>query len=199
MLPTGLGIIFNTVQATPSSRVAIFGCGGIGLSALLGTHLVGCKTRVAIDINPSKLELAKALGATHTILASTMDPLSELNKIGPIDIAIEASGSALAMEQALSAARSQGGIAVIAGNAPFGQHLRLDPKELNQGKRLLGTWGGDNLPDQHFPKYCTFVREGKLPLTHFTTQIYPLSEIHKALSDLEEGKALRPLIDMSTL
>ncbi len=196
-IPTGLGAVFNTAKPKAGESLAVFGCGGVGLSALLGAKISGCAPRIAIDTNPHKLSLAKAMGATHCINASLEDPLAAMQKIGVLDHAIEASGSPIAMNQALKAVRSQGGSAVIIGNARVGQNLTLDPKEFNQGKKLFGTWGGDNVPDLHFPRYCNLMRYGALDLSPFTSHVYPLDRIEEALIDLEEGKVLRPLIDMS--
>ena len=196
-IPTGLGVVLNTAAPKAGESVAVFGCGGIGLCALLGAQVLGCVPRIAVDLNPQKLALAKTLGATHCINASEEDPVAAIQKIGSLDYAIEASGSPIAMNQALKAVRSQGGTAVIVGNARFGQQLSLDPKEFNQGKRILGTWGGDNQPDVHFPRYCNLIRYGHLQLAPFTRNIYRLEELEKALSDLETGQVLRPLLDMS--
>ena len=163
----------------------------------MGAQIAGCNPRIAIDINPSKLAAAKALGATHCIDASCEDPMAAIQKIGPLDFAIEASGSTVVMKQAFQSVRSQGGTAVVVGNARAGQELTLDPKEFNQGKRLLGTWGGDNSPDQHFPQYCNLIRDGHLHLASFTERIYSLEQINQALEDLESGQVLRPLLDMN--
>lgn len=196
-LPTGLGVVFNTAQPKAGESLAVFGCGGIGLSALLGAQIIGCVPRIAIDINHQKLEAAKAMGATHCIDASQEDPIAAIQKIGPLDFAIEASGSLIAMNQAFKSVRPQGGAAIIIGNARQGEHLTLDPKEFNQGKRLLGTWGGDNQPDLHFPRYCNLIRYGHLKLSCFTNHIYSLNQITQALDELEKGQVLRPIIDMS--
>lgn len=196
-LPTGLGAVFNTAQPQPGQSLAVFGCGGIGLCAIRGAAISGCAPIIAIDLVSTKLETAKQLGATHCIDASKVDALQELSKLGLLDFAIEASGSPIAMQQAFQAVRPQGGTAVIVGNARFGSSLSLDPQLFNQGKRLLGTWGGDNQPDLHFLRYCSLIQHGHLSLQPFLTKIYGIHEIEKALTDLEQGLALRPLIDLS--
>ena len=68
------------------------------------------------------------------------------------------------MKQALACVRQQGGAAVVIGNARFGSTLEIDPRELNMGKRLLGTWGGDNVPDRDYPRYCKLLASGRLDL-----------------------------------
>ncbi|MBI5346636.1 MAG: zinc-binding dehydrogenase [Chlamydiae bacterium] len=196
-MPTGLGTIFNTTSAKPGQSIAIFGCGGIGLSAIQGAKIAGCVPIIAVDINPSKLLIAKELGATHTIDASKQDPIKTIQEITSLDFAIEASGSSIAMNQAILSVKNQGGTVVIAGNAPHGTFLSIDPKQFNLGKKILGTWGGDNDPDSHFPKYSKLLEFKYFNTQPFTKNIYSLDNIEKALDDLEKGKVLRPLIDMT--
>lgn len=196
-IPTGLGVVFNTARPRAGESLAVFGCGGIGLCAIKGASISGCVPIIAVDINPSKLEAAKQMGATHLIDASKQDPVEAIQKIGPLDFSIEASGSPIAMTQALKSVRAQGGAAVIIGNARQGQMLNLDPKELNQGKRILGTWGGDNNPDIHYPRYCNLIRYGQLNPAPLIGKSYSLHQISQALTDLEQGQVLRPIIDMA--
>lgn len=195
-IPTGLGVVFNTAKPKHKESLAVFGCGGIGLCAIQGAVIAGCFPVIAIDLNLSKLEAAKAMGASHVIDAQREDPVEALKKLGPLDYAIEASGSPIAMNQALQAVRSQGGTAIIVGNAKHGQQISIDPKELNQGKKILGTWGGDNDPDTHYPHYCTLIRDGRFNPTLLTSDTYSLSQIDTALAHLEQGQVLRPLIEM---
>ena len=103
------------------------------------------------------------------------------------------------MRQALASVRPRGGAAVVIGNARQGALLELDPKELNQGKRLLGTWGGDNVPDRDFPRYARLQRSGKLDLHAMVAKTYALEQINDAIDDLEAGAVIRPMIDMATV
>jgi S-(hydroxymethyl)glutathione dehydrogenase/alcohol dehydrogenase len=116
---------------------------------------------------------------------------------GGVDFAVEATGRPPVMQQALASVRTQGGTAVIVGNARFGERLELDPQQLNQGKRLLGTWGGDNWPDRDYPRYGKLLAAQKLNLDPLLSRTYALGEINDALLDLEQGGAARPLIDMT--
>jgi len=196
-IPTGLGVVFNTAKAKAGESLAVFGCGGIGLCAIQGAVIAGCFPIIAIDLNDSKLEAAKAMGASHVINVLKEDPIEVLKKLGSLDYAIEASGSPIAMNQALKAVRSQGGTAIIVGNARHGQQISIDPKELNQGKKILGTWGGENDPDIHYPHYCNLILDGRLKPTLLTSDTYSLSQIDTALAHLEQGQVLRPLIEMA--
>ncbi len=198
-VPTGLGAVFNTARPNPGQSIAIFGIGGIGLNAVLGASIAGCAPIIAVDINPAKLDLARQMGATHAVSAAATDPIQEIARICPegLDIAIEATGRPQAMQQALGAVRSQGGAAVVIGNARHGERIDLDPRQLNMGKRLLGTWGGDNWPDRDYPRYCRLLDSGRLRLEPILSEPYSLHQINEAIDDLEAGRVVRPLIDMS--
>jgi S-(hydroxymethyl)glutathione dehydrogenase/alcohol dehydrogenase len=198
-VPTGFGVVFNTAQPRPGQSLAVFGAGGIGLCAVAAASVAGCTPVVAVDVKADKLELAKQMGATHAVNAAAADPVAELQRICPggVDFAVEATGRPAVMRQALASVRSQGGTAVIVGNARHGEQVELDPRQLNMGKRLLGTWGGDNVPDRDYPRYCKLLRSARLNLEPMLAKRYPLHKVNQALEDLERGQSARPLLDMT--
>ena len=198
-VPTGAGVVFNTAQPRPGQSLVVFGVGGIGSCAIAAAALAGCTPVIAVDINPDKLALARTLGATHAINSKSHDAVPEILKLckGGADFAIEATGIPAVMKQALACVRHQGGTAVVIGNARFGTSLEIDPRELNMGKRLLGTWGGDNVPERDYPRYCKLLMSGKLDLEPLLSKSYSLTDVNAALTDLEHGKAARPLLDIS--
>ncbi|MEG4392871.1 zinc-binding dehydrogenase [Microcoleus sp. BROC3] len=196
-IPTGAGIVLNTLQVRPGSSVVIFGVGGIGLSAVLAANLMNATLIIAVDIFDHKLEQAKALGATHAINAQTQDVeqvLEELTGGKGVDYAIEAAGRRQTMEMAIASVCAPGGLAVLAGNLPAGERISLDPFDLIRGKRVLGTWGGETNPDRDIPRYVTLYQSGKLPLEKMITDSYSLDAINSALGDLESGKVGRAVI-----
>ena len=195
---TGMGAIFNTANIQKDNTAAIFGCGGIGLFAIAAAKIAGAKTIIAIDINPSKLEVAQKMGATHCIVSSE-NSIAGIKALCPsgVDIAIEASGKTDVMRASLEAVRNQGGVAVIIGNARSNEVLTLDPKQFNMGKQLRGTWGGDSIPDRDFPKYCQYLVDKKFSLEPLSSKEYSLEQINNALDDLESGQTVRPLINLA--
>ncbi len=197
-VPTGLGAVFNTAQPKPGQSMAIFGVGGIGLCAVVGAAIAGCTPIIAVDVHQTKLDLARRMGATHCVDASALDPVEEAFHICPggVDFAVEASGRPEVMLQALASVRGQGGAAIVVGNARHGERMALDPRQLNLGKRLLGTWGGDSRPDRDYPRYCKLLTSRRLRLEPLQSKTYGLDEINGALDDLEAGKVARPLVDM---
>jgi len=197
-LPTGFGMVFNVLRLEKDRTLAVFGAGGIGLSAVAAARAAGAVVVAAVDPREDRRAAAMTMGATHAF-APGPDLASELKKLVPggFDAAIEASGRPAVMAAALACVRARGGCAVIAGNAHAGETMALDPKELNAGKRLLGTWGGDNEPDRDFPRWAGLLAERRIVLGPLTAAVYPLSRVNAALDDLESGRALRPLLDLA--
>jgi len=197
--PTGMGAAINVVRLRPGESVAIFGTGGIGLNACMGAAFAGALPVIGIDPNPQRRELAMQCGATHVIDPTGCDVLTEIRKLVPggVDAAIEATGIPTVMAQALNATRQQGGRAVVIGNAKHGSSLTLDPGVFNQGKSLLGTWGGDSVPDRDYAQYGRLLASGRFDPRALLSSPYGLAQASDALGDLAAGRVGRPLIDMS--
>jgi S-(hydroxymethyl)glutathione dehydrogenase/alcohol dehydrogenase len=199
-IPTGAGIVLNTAGVRPGNSVAVFGVGGIGLSAVLAADLVHATTIIAVDVFDHKLEQAQQVGATHLINAGQQDPLANILEITSgrgVDYAIEAAGQRETMETAFKAVRDDDGLCVLAGNMPHGERISLDPMDLIRGKRIVGTWGGESRPDRDIPLYVDLYLAGKLKLDVLITHEYRLEDINEAFDDLEQGKVGRALIDMA--
>jgi S-(hydroxymethyl)glutathione dehydrogenase/alcohol dehydrogenase len=196
--PTGMGAIFNVLQVKPGDAVAIFGVGGIGLNACMAASFAGAMPVIGVDLSPTRRELAKRCGATHIIDPSAEDAIAAIKKIVPagVDLAVEATGAPAVMANALDAVRAQGGRAVVIGNARHGATLSLNPSVLNQGKSLMGTWGGDSVPDRDYDRFGRLLGSGRFPLQEILSKPYRLAEADQALKDLAQGKVGRPLIDM---
>ncbi len=197
-IPTGAGVVFNTAKVQPGKSIAIFGIGGIGMSAICAAQVAGAQPIIAVDIMDHKLRKAEALGATHSINAQKENALEAIMKITSgtgTDYSIEAAGLTQTMEMAFQSVCSAGGLCVLAGNLPAGQRISLDPFDLIRGKRIVGTWGGEVQPDRDIPRYVDLWLSGKLGLERFITHEYPLEEINQALDDLEKGKVGRALVN----
>jgi S-(hydroxymethyl)glutathione dehydrogenase/alcohol dehydrogenase len=197
--PTGMGAVYNVLKVQAGDAVAVFGTGGIGLNALMAASLAGAMPVIGIDPNPTRRSLAMIYGATHVIDPTASDVIAEIKKIVPqgVDLAVESSGVPAVMEQAVNATRPQGGRAVVIGNARHGAVLSLNPGVFNQGKSLLGTWGGDSVPDRDFGRYGRLLSSGRFPVRDLLSKPYRLADADQALADLAAGKVGRPLIDMS--
>lgn len=194
-IPTGAGIVTNVLKPQPNSTVAVFGLGGIGLSALMALQLFKCKKIIAVDVSEDKLALAKEFGAHITINASDGDLLGKIKalSLGGVDYSIEAAGKVSSIETAFSSLNNNG-TCVFASHPPFGEKILIDPFELICGKRIFGTWGGECDPDKDTLLFAELYLAGKLPLDKLITKRYTLDEINEALDDLESLRVNRPLI-----
>jgi S-(hydroxymethyl)glutathione dehydrogenase/alcohol dehydrogenase len=198
-VPTGMGAVFNVTQVKAGESVAVFGTGGIGLSACLGAAFSGAIPVIGVDPNASRRELAMKYGATHVIDPMSADVIAQINELVPggVDVAIEATGIPEVMDQAVNSTRMQGGRAVVIGNARIGQKLSVDPTVFNHGKSLMGTWGGNSVPDRDYLRFARLLGSGRFPVNALFSKPYGLNEANAAIHDLETGRVGRPLIDMS--
>lgn len=200
-IPTGVGAVLNTGRAMPGQSAVIFGCGGVGLCAVIGAVVAGCNPVVAVDLRAEKLQTARRAGATQVVDASGGAVLDALKSIQPggFDLAIEATGRPAVMRQALECVRQRGGTAVVIGNARHGERLEIDPQQLNQGKRLLGTWGGDSVPDRDYPRFANLLRDAHLdwsPILGGDENRFTLDTVNAALDALEQARLVRPILDI---
>lgn len=197
-LLTGGGIILNTIQPPKGSNIAIFGLGGVGMSALIATNIYECNHVIAIDVEDEKLELAKLFGASITINSSKQDVSKEIMDItnhAGVDFSVESAGLCCTIEIAFSVVRNSGGLCVFASHPAHGERIRLDPYDLISGKQIKGSWGGGSDPDKDIPLYADLYRKGRLPLQKLISQNYQLGEINEALQDIENHKVGRPVIE----
>lgn len=195
---TGCGIVENTLKAKKNSSIAVFGVGGVGLSAIMGARRRGCNPIIAIDLTEEKLKFATQCGATHVVDASRIDVWQLLKKVAPdgVDFTVDASGNKNAMEMAFDLAKEAKGVCVIAGNLSKDEKISIHPFELIKGKKLVGTWGGETNPGIDIPKYIDAFDKGELPITELITHRLTLDEINKAFEILKSGDAGRIVIKM---
>lgn len=194
-IATGCGIINNTLKVVSGSSIAIFGVGGIGSSVILGARLRRCAKIIAVDIKKNKLAFARKIGATHGIIINNKNVFSRIKKIVPrgLDYAVDASGNKNAMELAFDSIQEHG-ILVIAGNLGKDEKISLHPFELIKGKRIIGTWGGETVPQRDIPRYVDAYCAGKLPIDKLITHQFDLEDINKAFTLLKTGNAGRIIL-----
>jgi S-(hydroxymethyl)glutathione dehydrogenase/alcohol dehydrogenase len=199
-VPTGAGIIKNELHMKKEHSLAIFGIGGIGVSALIYACSIGAEKIFAVDINEYKLTFARTIGATHIINCLEEDAIKKIkectNGIG-VDFALECSGAKIAMEAAIASVKNTG-TAIIAGNLKQGEKIAIDPFELIKGKNIRGTWGGATNPDEDILFYANKYLEDVFPIHRLVTQVYSLEKINDALQALKQGRVIRTLIKMET-
>ena len=194
---TGAGAVLNTAGVRPGDSVAIFGLGGVGLSALQAASIVEAYPIIAVDLRDDKLEFAKEFGATHLLNASEVDPVEGVVEIsgGGVDYAFDTIGVRATTEQILPVTRSggpgadnHGGMAVLVGIPP--KQLTVDPNHfLFHQRRYRGSLGA-TYPDRDFPMFLRWNAEGRLPLDKLVTRRYKLEQINEAYDTLQAGDIL---------
>ena len=175
----------------------MIGCGGVGLSAIMGAALTSALPIIAVDLVDSKLELARRLGATETIKASgeeLVDAVHELTGGRGVDYAFEAIGLAATIETAYEAIRP-GGTAVVVGQVAEGVRASFDPLVMSdREKTLTGSNYGSCRPPIDFPRIIDLYMAGKLDLDAIVNQTIALESINDAFAAMGEGEVARTVI-----
>ena len=191
---TGIGTAINSTGVKAGESIAVFGCGGVGLSAVMGARLAGARV-IAVDVLDSKLKMAKELGADYVINAKEDDPQVKIMEIlgGGADYALEFIGNVDVMVKALGSIRA-GGLLIVAGMAPLTSMLTIAPFEFLIGKTITGAVQGDIIPQIDIPRYVDLYMEGKLPIDKLISKTYSLEQINEAYEALEKGEIIRSVI-----
>ena len=197
---TGIGAVWRTAGVRPGERVAIFGCGGVGLSALLGAVAVGAAPIVAVDVSEQKLAFAAELGATDGVLwAGSAEETAEAVRAvsgGGVDYAIEATGRTEAMQAAFLSTRVRGAAVLIGIPRPDAE-LTLPALSIpRMERRVLGSIYGSTYPERDFALTLDLYRRGRLPLDRLITHRVPLNELERGFDLLRNGEAIRAVVDM---
>lgn len=195
-IPTGAGVVKNEMGLKKGDSFAVFGVGGVGLSALLAAKSALANPIIAVDVREEKLQTAHRLGATHTINALQKDPVQVIQEITHgkgVDYVFESAGKREAMESAFCSLKAPG-LCVLAGNLPQGERISIDPFDLIRGKRVIGTWGGKSAIDADSAHYCSLYLNGTFPLSDLITHEGTLSEINTLFDELARGNVGRALI-----
>ncbi|QCO98634.1 NAD(P)-dependent alcohol dehydrogenase [Arthrobacter sp. 24S4-2] len=192
---TGAGAVWNAVRPKPGSSLVVFGVGAVGLSAIMAAVLTPAVTIIAVDRVPSRLELARELGATHTIDASLIqDVPAEIRKIteGGADAAIEATGNTKVLEQAVFSTAARGQIVAV-GAPAFGATAAVDVNFIMAGRRVQGITLGDSEIETLIPAIVALMEAGRFPVDKLITT-YKLEDINRAAEDMRTGSAIKPVM-----
>ena len=193
---TGIGAALNVAQVEPGSRVAVLGCGGVGLNVVQGARIAGAARILALDTQSSKLDLASDLGATDGVkIGPETDPVEEILRLVPggVDYAFEVIGKPEVVRQAFEATRA-GGTAVMVGSPPAGESISVDGRLLFSDRRLLGCTGGGNVPQRDVPRIMDLYRIGALKLEELVGQHLALDDVNRAFDALHEGELARSVV-----
>ncbi|MDV5171426.1 S-(hydroxymethyl)glutathione dehydrogenase/class III alcohol dehydrogenase [Photobacterium rosenbergii] len=195
---TGMGAVLKTAKVQKGDTVAIFGLGGIGLSAIIGATMAGASRIIGVDINESKYALAKELGATDCINPNDYDkPIQEViveMTDGGVDFSFECIGNVNVMRSALECCHKGWGESVIIGVAGAGQEISTRPFQLVTGRVWRGSAFGGVKGRSELPEIVERYMAGEFKLDDFITHTMGLDDINNAFDLMHEGKSIRSVI-----
>ncbi len=194
---TGAGAVMNALRPEPGETIAIFGAGPVGLSAVLGAVVSGCREIVAIDVVASRLEMARALGATRVLGTRPGDRTGEEIRdltSGGVHCALDTTGHAEGGRQALASLATRGRLGFVA-IPPGGMQLDMRMVML-RGLSVRGIVQGDSVPDEFIPRLIDLHLAGRFPFDKFISR-YDFERINEAVSDQAAGKVVKPVFAMS--
>lgn len=193
---TGVGAVFNTARIEAGSSVAIFGLGGVGVSALLGAVAAGAQPLIAVDAQALKLEQARSLGATATVQAGVEDVVAAIRRVSPggVEYAFECVGSEQVLGQAYAATR-RGGTTVSVGLPAPDRLFSVPAVSLVAEERTVkGSFMGSAVPRRDLPRFMAMHRAGKLPVEALLSRTLALEEINAAFDALRRGEVVRQVL-----
>jgi alcohol dehydrogenase len=193
---TGVGAVVNTARVQTGSTVAVLGLGGVGLTALMAAVACGAREVVALDLNDDKLALARELGATLTVNATSATAAEQVRDAtrGGVDYAFEMAGAIKAMELAYRITR-RGGSTITAGLPNPEHRFSFSPVSLVAEERTLrGSYIGSSVPTRDVPRYIDLYRRGKLPVNRLMGQQIGLDGLNAAFDRLATGHSLRDVV-----
>ncbi len=194
---TGLGAVFKTAHIKPGATVAVFGAGGVGLSAIQGARIAGAGRVIAVDVSDEKLKTASKVGATDTVNGGDTDAVQAIQEMtgGGVDYAFECIGLKNTCEQAWAVARV-GGTAVIVGMMPYGEKIEIPGFEVfMMEKRLQGSMMGSNAFRVDMPRYIDMYLNGQLLLDEMISEHIPLEKINDGYENMKNRVGNRTVID----
>jgi aryl-alcohol dehydrogenase len=193
---TGMSSLLDVLDPPPTSRVGIFGCGSVGLAAVMAARIRGCEQILAVDRRADRVALALELGATAGVVSGQDDLKAVLKRSGGIHHAFDCTGHPGVIEAAFQLLLPRGQL-LCAGVSPADAQLRVNAMQLVfSGRTLRGTIEGDANPREFIPRMIEWYRAGQLPLERLVTT-YPFRDINAAVADMEAGRVVKPVLLMS--
>ena len=190
-IQTGAGSVLNALKPEPGSSIAVVGCGGVGMSALMAAKICGCFPIIAVDTVDSRLGLSMELGATHTVNAKNSDTVAAVREItGGLgaDYAVNASGTGAIARTALECTNSFGALAVIGGGGDY-------TFGIVGSRTIMGITEGRSLPAEFIPKLIGYHKRGLFPFDKLI-KFYNFNDINTAFDDSLTGLTIKPVLIM---
>lgn len=194
-IQTGAGAVLNVLHPSPGATLAVFGTGAVGLSAIMAAALLPLARIIAVDVVPSRLELARELGATDVVDASSADvsvALSELTHGAGLDFAVDTTANSMVTRTITDNLGTFGKLAVV-GAPPLGTELTVDISAFLIGRSVVGVTEGDSNPEVFIPTLVDLYRQGRFPVDRLVSK-YSFEDINQAVADATSGAAIKPVL-----
>lgn len=192
-IQTGAGTVLNRLRPGFGSAIVVYGCGAVGMSAVMAAKIAGCAQIIAVDVHDSRLDLALALGATHALNGSKVDVVQEIKKItdGGSHYAVETTGAPKVVRQSLQALRPLGTCAIVGvtPEMPIDVHNDI----MAEGKSMVGVIEGDSVPRVFIPQLVSYFKAGRFPFDRLV-KFYAFEDINQAFEDSKNGSTIKPIL-----
>lgn len=197
-IQTGAGAVLNALKVSPGKSFAVFGAGSVGLSALMAAVVVSATTIIAIDTQPSRLSVAKSLGATHTIDPTKVNPVEEIMRItgSGLNFVLDTTGLPAVIRSAVESLGPRGACGILGASGPDAEIVLNETHFMSGGRRLIGIVEGESNPDTFIPMLIDLYRQGRFPFDKLV-KFYALDDINKAIHASETGEVIKPIVRMS--
>jgi aryl-alcohol dehydrogenase len=195
-IQTGAGTVLNRLKPAFGTSIAVYGCGAVGLSAIMAARIAGCPRIFAIDVHENRLELARELGATHAFNGRKVDVVKEIKSAsnGGSHYSVETTGVPPVVRQCLNALRPLGTAAIV-GVTPK-MEIDVHNDLMAEGKSMIGVIEGDSVPRVFIPQLVEFYKAGRFPFDRLIG-FYDFADIDKAFEDSASGVTVKPVLRMS--
>ena len=196
-IQTGAGSVLNALKVEAGSSFAAFGAGAVGLAAVMAAKVAGATTIIAVDVTPSRLELALELGATHIINSREEDPVQRIQAItqGGVNYSLECSGRSEVLRQAIDSLTTLGTCGIV-GATKVGTEVAFNINDVMiPGKRIMGIVQGDVVANAFIPKLVDLYLQGRFPFDKLC-KFYQFDEVNQAMADSERGVTIKPILRM---
>jgi alcohol dehydrogenase len=194
---TGIGAVVNSARVQAGRTVAVFGCGGVGLNVIQGSHLAGARQIIAIDVLDSKLAMSKTFGATDTVNSSRDDPVEQIRNLTGglgVDYSFEAIGNTKVMEIAFRSTKKSGETIVVGITSPE-EKLTIPSSILVDQQRVLkGSFMGSAVPQRDIPILVDLYVAGRIKIDELISKYIELDDVNKGINSLAGGEVARQII-----
>lgn len=187
---TGFGVVENNAKVRMGESVVVFGAGGVGLNIIQAAALVSAHPVIAVDQFDAKLELARKMGATHTINSRRVDVVEAIRQITPgqeVDVFIDNTGNPRVIELGYELTSARGRVTLV-GVPGKGENISIDSLPLHFGKMISGSHGGESIPQEDIPRYMRLLNARGIRLSELITAVYSLEEVNGAIDDMRAGR-----------